>query len=68
LSTLPDEHRFTISPDWVCEVLSPSTARTDRIKKMRIFAGYEVRYAWLIDPILKLLEVSRLMWVAKATK
>ena len=57
LSTLPEEHRFTVPPDWVCEILSPQTARNDRIRKMRIFAQHEVQYAWLIDPILKTLEV-----------
>ena len=29
---------ITLSPDWVCEVLSPSTAAMDRIKKLRIYA------------------------------
>jgi Uma2 family endonuclease len=62
----PDEHRITISPDWVCEVLSPSSARTDRIKKMPIFAEYKVPYAWLIDPAEMTLEVYGLQsgkWV-----
>lgn len=48
---------ISVSPDWVCEVLSPSTARTDRVKKMRVYARHEVRHVWLIDPILKMLEV-----------
>ena len=26
---------FTLAPDWICEVLSPSTARLDRMKKRR---------------------------------
>jgi Uma2 family endonuclease len=56
----PDEHRITVTPDWVCEVLSPRSARTDRIKKMPIFAEYEVPYAWLIDPAQMTLEVYRL--------
>jgi Uma2 family endonuclease len=51
---------ISVRPDWVCEVLSPSTARNDRIKKMRVFAGHEVPYAWLIDPVLMTLEVFRL--------
>lgn len=55
-----DEHRFTVSPDWVCEILSPSTARNDRVKKMRVFAQHEVQYAWIIDPILMTLEVFKL--------
>ncbi len=60
LSTLPDEHRFTVSPDWVCEILSPSTARIDRIRKMSIYALHEVQYAWIIDPSLMTLEVFQL--------
>jgi len=60
LSMARDEHRFTIRPDWVCEILSPSSARTDRIKKMRIFAEHEVPYAWLVDPLAKTLEVFTL--------
>jgi Uma2 family endonuclease len=52
-----DERRFTVIPDWVCEIRSPSSARIDRIKKMRIFAEYGVPYAWLIDPLSKTLEV-----------
>ncbi|RPJ09949.1 MAG: Uma2 family endonuclease, partial [Deltaproteobacteria bacterium] len=60
LSMLPDEHRFTVRPDWVCEILSPGTARRDRMKKMRIYAQYEVPYAWLIDPMIATLEVFRI--------
>jgi Uma2 family endonuclease len=51
---------ISVAPDWVCEVLSPGTARNDRIKKMRVFARHRVRYAWLVDPILMTLEVFRL--------
>jgi len=47
-------------PDWVCEVLSPNTARNDRIKKMRVYARHEVPYAWLLDPFLLTLEIFRL--------
>jgi len=60
LSPMPDEHRFTVPPDWVCEILSPSTARNDRVKKMRVYSQYEVPYAWLIDPVLRTLEVFKL--------
>ncbi len=60
LSTAPDEHRFTVSPDWVCEILSPRTARIDRFRKMPIFAEHNVAFAWIIDPILRTLEVFRL--------
>ncbi len=46
-----------VAPQWVCEVLSPSTARTDRIKKMPIYLREKVDHVWLIDPIMKTLEV-----------
>ncbi len=43
-------------PDWVCEVLSPSTENVDRGAKRRIYAAYEVLYVWLLDPISRRLE------------
>ena len=55
-----DEPYFTISPDWVCEILSPSTARLDRTAKLPLYARAEVSHAWLIDPLLRTLEVFRL--------
>ena len=57
---LPDEAHITTVPDWVCEVLSPSTQRHDRAKKMTRYAIHGVPYAWLIDPLAKLLEVFQL--------
>jgi Uma2 family endonuclease len=60
LTTSPEEHRFAVCPDWICEIHSPQTAQRDRIVKMRIFARHEVPYVWLIDPALKTLEVFRL--------
>ena len=50
----------TLAPDWVCEVLSPSTASFDRVKKKHVYAREGVRHVWLIDPIGKTLEVFRL--------
>jgi Uma2 family endonuclease len=47
-------------PDWICEVLSPSTKSTDREVKIPIFAKYGVSYAWLVDPIEKILEAYKL--------
>ena len=51
---------WDVSPDWVCEVLSPSTARFDRVVKLPKYASYEVSWAWLVDPALQTLEVSQL--------
>jgi Uma2 family endonuclease len=55
---LPDTH-FDLAPDWICEVLSPSTESLDRSDKMPIYAAAGVRYAWLVDPLLETLEVFR---------
>lgn len=60
MPAIPDAAYFTIAPDWICEVLSPATARIDRLKKLRIYARERVGHAWLIDPIARTLEVLRL--------
>ncbi len=57
---VPDVAAFTLVPDWVCEVLSKSTADYDREEKMPIYAREGVRHAWLVDPIAKTLEVYTL--------
>ncbi len=49
-----------LAPDWVCETLSPSTMRVDRIRKMRIYAREQVGHVWLVDPLARTLEVYRL--------
>ena len=60
LPALPDEAYFSLSPDWICEVVSPTTAAMDRIKKLTIYARESVRHAWLVDPMARTLEVLRL--------
>jgi len=57
LPRLPDDAFFTLSPDWVCEVLSPSTAKLDRVRKQRIYAREKVAYLWLVDPVARTLEI-----------
>ncbi|WP_441289248.1 Uma2 family endonuclease [Sorangium sp. KYC3313] len=54
---MPDTAYFALAPDWICEVLSPSTERVDRDDKMPIYAREGVRHAWLVDPIARTLEV-----------
>lgn len=53
---LPETAYFELVPDWICEILSPSTARLDRTVKMRCYAQAEVEYLWLIDPNNRILE------------
>ena len=59
LPTLPDDAWFSLVPDWACEVLSPSTADTDRQIKMPIYAARGLEWLWLVDPVEKTLEVYR---------
>ena len=47
---LPDDHRFEVVPDWVCEILSPSTASYDRNAKLATYARFGVIHAWIVDP------------------
>jgi len=63
---IPNVAAFELPPDWVCEILSPSTARIDRLQKLGIYAREGVRNAWLVDPLARTLEVYRLegeQWV-----
>ncbi|MGH8524967.1 MAG: Uma2 family endonuclease, partial [Gammaproteobacteria bacterium] len=60
MPALPETAYFEISPDWVCEVLSPSTAQMDRVDKLGIYATHGIAHAWLIDLDAKTLEVFSL--------
>lgn len=60
MPALPDVPFFELPPDWLCEVLSPSTARIDRARKMRHYAAARVGDMWLVDPGTTTLEVYRL--------
>jgi Uma2 family endonuclease len=57
---MPKDHRFEVVPDWVCEILSPSTARKDRIVKMPVYARFGVAFLWLLDPVARTLETFAL--------
>ncbi len=46
-------------PDWVCEVLSPSTARHDRIVKLDIYHSAQIPWVWLVDPVAETVEVYK---------
>ncbi|MBS2022515.1 MAG: Uma2 family endonuclease [Deltaproteobacteria bacterium] len=56
----PDAPFSTLAPDWVCETLSPSTARLDRVRKLPIYARHGVPFCWLIDPAARTLETLEL--------
>ncbi len=54
-----DDPFFTLAPDWVAEVLSPSTSKYDRTDKLRIYPREAVRWVWLVDPLARTLEILR---------
>ena len=54
-----DEAFLTLAPDWVCEVLSPSTQAIDRADKMEVYLREEVTHVWHVDPEGHTLEVFR---------
>jgi Uma2 family endonuclease len=65
-----EEAYFTLAPDWVCEVMSPSTFVKDRARKLPIYAAHGVGHVWLIEPVQRLLEVLRLQggnWLLAGT-
>ena len=45
------------APDLVVEVLSPSTAKTDRTHKKDVYEASGVREYWIVDPVSKSIEV-----------
>ena len=70
LPVMPNVAAFTLAPDWVCEVISPSTGEIDRGRKMGVYAREQVAHLWIIDPILRTLEVYRFedgRWVVAST-
>ncbi len=70
LPEFPDTPAFSLAPDWACEVVSPSTERLDRAKKMPVYAGAGVAHLWLVNPTARTDEVYRLAesrWLLLAT-
>jgi Uma2 family endonuclease len=60
MPTVPNAPAFTLPPDWLCEIISPSSVRHDRIAKMRCYAREGVAWVWLVDPLARTLETFRL--------
>lgn len=60
MPVLPNEAYGELAPDWICKVVSPSTARIDRVRKVPIYAREGVSHLWLVDPLQQTLEVFRL--------
>ena len=56
----PDEAYLTLAPDWVCEILSPSTRKFDLEGKRPVYAREGVRQLWFVDPAAWTLEAFAL--------
>ena len=56
----PDVLYFTLAPDWVCEILSPSTRKIDLEGKRPIYAREGMNYLWFVDPEARTLEAFAL--------
>lgn len=59
---------FTIAPDWIAEVASPSTTQKDRLLKVPIYAAQGVKHLWLVEPVdcrieAYTLENARWVWI-----
>ena len=52
-----DVRPIDVRPDWVCEILSPSTTRLDRVDKAALYHHAGVPWLWLVDPIDRTIEV-----------
>ncbi|MCA9599196.1 MAG: Uma2 family endonuclease [Myxococcales bacterium] len=60
LAELPRDTAITIVPDWVCEILSPSTRRHNLLVKKPYYASVGVPFHWLVDLEARTLTAYRL--------
>lgn len=51
---------ISLAPDWICEVVSPTTEKLDRADKLPIYARERVAHAWLVNPLARTLEIFAL--------
>ncbi len=70
LTPFPETAYIETPPDWLCEVLSPSTQAIDRTDKLAVYAHAGVGHCWYVDPVARTLEVlalSNVKWLIAAT-
>ena len=60
MPVVPDAAWIELVPDWVCEILSPSTEALDRGRKRRIYATYGLQHYWLLSVPKRQLEAYEL--------
>jgi Uma2 family endonuclease len=70
MTAVPNARFFTLVPDWVCEVASPSTEYLDRRRKRPIYAREGVGHLWIVNPLTRTLVIHRRIpegWLVVAT-
>jgi len=70
LPVIPNAAALSLPPDWLCEIISPSSVRHDRIAKMRAYARNGVSAVWVVDPMARTVENHRLehgRWLVVST-
>jgi Uma2 family endonuclease len=60
MPAVPSAPSISLAPDWICEVVSPSTEKLDRADKLPIYARERVVHAWLVNPLSRTLEILAL--------
>lgn len=56
LTPFPETAFIETPPDWLAEILSPSTQALDRTDKLTVYAEFGVGHCWYVDPIARTLE------------
>jgi len=71
MEVIPNTAYVTLAPDWVAEVLSPSTEKFDRGEKLAVYAREQVAWVWLVNPTQRTLEILQLgpdgHWILRGT-
>jgi Uma2 family endonuclease len=60
LPALPEDDAIRVVPDWVCEILSPSTRRHNVLVKKPYYARIGVPHHWLVDRAARAITAYRL--------
>lgn len=55
-----DKRGLRGAPDWLAEVLSPSTSSHDQVVKLPVYERAGVLEVWFVDPIDRMLSIHRL--------
>jgi Uma2 family endonuclease len=64
---MPGDEPIRVVPDWLCEILSPTTRRHDLLRKQPYYAKVGVPFMWLIDLDARVLTAYRLEGTAWLT-